>query len=93
MLPPTAVHNSSIYGDCQNQSAMCHGSGVKVDSDYSGGFLPQTPWIVEFDPKRDSIPIFGSLLHRFTTTYQLQKGHFYLNISLKMACFKAPGSW
>ena len=49
--------------------------------------------IIEFDPNRDSIPIFGSLQHRFTTFGELQSRPFYLNISPKMAYFEALQTW
>ena len=40
---------------------------------------------IEFDPKHDFIPVFGSLQHRYTTTQELRSRPFYLNISLKIA--------
>ena len=48
---------------------------------------------IEFDPKRDSIPIFGSLQHHFTTTRELPNRPVYLNISLKMVYFEGLVSW
>ena len=52
----------------------------------------QTNFTFEFYPKRDCMPFFGSLRHRYTTTRELQSRPFYLNNSLKMAYFEALGS-
>ena len=39
--------------------------------------------LIEFDPKRDCIPIFGSLEHRFTTTHELRSRPFFKRLILR----------
>ena len=52
-------------GTSENPKTRC----IRADEFFRGIFAPNS--IIEFDPHRDSIPIFGSLQYRFTTTREL----------------------
>ena len=73
---PEACMRETKYGNTRQDvlavaSANCVAECINRAAQIFGGFLPQTS-IIEFDPSRDSIPIFGSLRHHFITTRELR---------------------